>query len=59
MYVGIGAWIKSHDSASFSFDSGYEELAMNPSDVFTAAEFGYAQAAVGILMSGLEKLQNA
>jgi len=39
--------------------SGYEQLDIRPSDVFTAAEFGIKQAAVAITISGLEMLQNA
>jgi hypothetical protein len=39
-------------------DSGYEALDITPSDVFTAAEFNLKQAAVAVMMSGLEMLQN-
>lgn len=39
--------------------SGYESLNISPSDVFTGAEFNYAQAAVAISISGLEMLQNS
>ena len=39
--------------------SGYEALNISPSDVFTGAEYNYAQAAVAISISGLEELQNA
>ena len=39
--------------------SGYEALNINPSDVFTAAEFNWRQAAVAVSISGLEMLQNS
>jgi hypothetical protein len=39
--------------------SGYEALDISPSDVFTGAEFNYAQAAVAVSISGLEMLQNS
>lgn len=38
--------------------SGYEALNISPSDVFTSAEFNYAQAAVAVSISGLEMIQN-
>lgn len=39
--------------------SGYETLNISPSEVFSAAEFDYKQAAVAISISGLEMLQNS
>jgi hypothetical protein len=39
--------------------SGYEVLNISPSEVFTAAEFNWKQAAVAISISGLEELQNS
>lgn len=39
--------------------SGYDQLDVSPSDVITAAEFDWKQAAVAISISGLEQLQNA
>lgn len=39
--------------------SGFQPLNINPSQVFTAAEFNLRQAAVAIAVSGLERLQNA
>ena len=39
--------------------SGYEALNISPSDVFTGAEYNYAQAAVAVSISGLEMLQNS
>jgi hypothetical protein len=47
------------ENGTFKRYSGYELLNIAPSDVFTAAEFNYAQAAVAVSMSGLEMLQNA
>lgn len=47
------------ENATFMWYSGYDELNVSPSDVITAAEFNYAQAAVAISMSGLEELQNS
>lgn len=38
--------------------SGYETLDISPSDVLSAAEFDFKQAAVAVSMSGLEELQN-
>lgn len=47
------------ENGTFKRYSGYERLNIAPSDVFTAAEFNYAQAAVAVSISGLEMLQNA
>lgn len=47
------------ENATFMWYSGYDPLNVSPSDVMTAAEFNYAQAAVAISMSGLEELQNS
>lgn len=47
------------ENGTFKRYSGYETLDITPSDVFTAAEFNYAQAAVAVSMSGLEMLQNS
>jgi hypothetical protein len=47
------------ENGTFKRYSGYESLNIAPSDVFTAAEYNYAQAAVAISMSGLEMLQNS
>ena len=48
-----------NENATFMWYSGYDQLNVSPSDVITAAEFNYAQAAVAVSMSGLEELQNA
>ena len=47
------------ENGTFKRYSGYEALNITPSDVFTGAEFNYAQAAVAISISGLEMLQNS
>jgi hypothetical protein len=47
------------ENGTFKRYSGYEVLNIAPSDVLTAAEFNYAQAAVAVTISGLEQLQNS
>lgn len=47
------------ENGTYKRYSGYETLNISPSDVFTAAEFNYAQAAVAVSISGLEQLQNS
>jgi hypothetical protein len=47
------------ENSTFSWYSGYDPINISPSDVITAAEFNYAQAAVAVSMSGLEDLQNS
>jgi hypothetical protein len=47
------------ENGTYKRYSGYEQLNIAPSDVFTGAEYNYAQAAVAISMSGLEMLQNS
>src|SRR6202012_2533330 len=47
------------ENGTYKRYSGYEALNIAPSDVFTFAEFNYAQAAVAISMSGLEMIQNS
>jgi len=47
------------ENGTFKRYSGYETLNISPSDVFTAAEFNYAQAAVAVSISGLEMIQNS
>lgn len=46
------------ENGTYKRYSGYEQLNIAPSDVFTGGEFNYAQAAVAISISGLEMLQN-
>jgi hypothetical protein len=47
------------ENGTFKRYSGYEALNITPSDVFTGAEYNYAQAAVAISISGLEMIQNS
>lgn len=47
------------ENGTFKRYSGYENLDISPSDVFTAAEFDIKQAAVAVSISGLEQLQNS
>jgi hypothetical protein len=46
------------ENGTFKRYSGYEALDIGVSEVFTAAEFSWAQAAVAVTLSGLEQLQN-
>ena len=47
------------ENGTYKRYSGYENLDISPSDVFTAAEFDFKQAAVAVSISGLEQLQNS
>lgn len=47
------------ENGTYKRYSGYESLNISPSDVFTGAEFNYAQAAVAVSISGLEMIQNS
>jgi hypothetical protein len=47
------------ENGTFTRYSGYETINISPSDVFSGAEFNYAQAAVAVSMSGLEMIQNS
>lgn len=47
------------ENSTYKRYSGYETLDISPSDVFTAAEFNWKQAAVAVSISGLEMLQNS
>lgn len=47
------------ENGTFKRYSGYEALNISPSDVITAAEFNYAQAACAVSISGLEMIQNS
>lgn len=47
------------DNTNAGWYSGYDVLPTNPADVISAAEFGIKQAAVPVIISGLEQLQNA
>jgi hypothetical protein len=59
-----GRWIKSRrgnrlENGTYKRYSGYDTLNITPSDVFTAAQYPIAQAAVAVSISGLEMLQNS
>ncbi len=48
------------ENSTFQYYSGYETLNISPSDVFSAAEYSWRQAAVNVSWSGLEnRIQNA
>lgn len=47
------------ENSTYRRYSGYDLLNVSASDQFTAAEFEIKQAAVAVVMSGLEELQNA
>ena len=51
--------IEYAENGTYKRYSGYEALNIAPSDVFTSAEYNYAQAAVAISISGLEMIQNS
>src|SRR5258708_613621 len=51
--------IEYSENGTYKRYSGYDMLNVAPSDVFTAAQFAIAQAAVAISISGLEMLQNS
>ena len=48
------------ENSTFQYYSGYEILDVSPSDIISAAEFNWKQAAVNVTASGLEtRIQNA
>ena len=48
------------ENATFKYYSGYETLDISPSDIATAAEYNWKQAAVAVTASGLEvEVQNS
>jgi hypothetical protein len=48
------------ENSTFGYYSGYETLNISPSDVLSAAEYSWKQAAVNVSWSGLEnRIQNA
>lgn len=51
--------IEYAENSTYKRYSGYETLDIQPSDVFTAAEYEIKQAAVAVSISGLEELQNS
>lgn len=46
------------ENSTFMYYDGYEVLNVSPSDVISAAEFDWKQAAVAVSMSGKEQLMN-
>jgi len=51
--------IEYSENGTYKRYSGYDILNISPSDVFTAAQYAIAQAAVAVTISGLEMLQNS
>ncbi len=51
--------LQYQENSTFKRYSGYDLLNVQPSDVMTAAEYDYKQAAVAVSISGLEQLQNS
>lgn len=51
--------IEYSENGTYKRYSGYDVLNITPSDVFTAAQYPWAQAAVAVSISGLEMLQNS
>ena len=47
------------NNTTFVWYSGYQTININPSQVFSAAEFPIRQAALAVSISGLEELQNS
>ena len=47
------------DNSTYTRFSGYQPLNVQPSEVFSAAEFDYKQASVAVTVSKLEELQNS
>lgn len=58
--VTIREELEYAENGTFMYYSGYELLNVSPSDVMTAAEYAWKQAAVAVTGSGLElRIQNA
>lgn len=51
--------IEYSENGTYKRYSGYDVLNITPSDVFTAAQYAIAQAAVAVSISGLEMMQNS
>lgn len=51
--------IEYSENGTYMRYSGYDILNISPSDVFTAAQYPFAQAAAAVSISGLEMLQNS
>ncbi len=46
------------ENSTFQYYDGYEQLAVTPSDVLSAAEYNWKQASVNVLISGKEMRMN-
>jgi len=51
--------IEYAENSTFMYYSGGEELSVSASDVFSAAEYDWKQAAVAVVINGLEQLKNS
>lgn len=51
--------IEFAENGTFGWYSGYDPLNINPSEVFSAAEFDWKQCAAAVSISGLEELMNS
>ncbi len=51
--------IEYSENGTYKRYAGYDILNITPSDVFTAAQYNFAQAAAAVSISGLEMLQNS
>lgn len=47
------------ENGTYTRYTGYDALNISPSDIFTAAQFSFMQAAVAVSINGLEMLQNS
>lgn len=58
---GTNIWqeLQYAQNSTAMFYSGYEQLNVSPSQIFSAAEFPIRQAAAAVTISGLEELQNS
>jgi hypothetical protein len=58
---GTNIWqeLQYAQNSTAMFYSGYEQINVSPSQIFSAAEFPIRQAAAAVTISGLEELQNA
>ena len=57
--ISIVEELSYQENATYKRYSGYEQLNVQPSDVFTAAEYSIKQSHMAITVNGLERLQNA
>lgn len=58
---GTNIWqeLQYAQNSTAGFYSGYEQINISPSQIFSAAEFPLRQAAAAVTISGLEELQNS